>query len=356
MDSQNDTATPALQLVGKELPNGWKVIESVNRSEHATGGRFSISYIVQSVDGDKAFLKAMDYRKALESPDPARALQHMTAAYNFERDILEKCKSYRLSRIVRVLDSGKLPPQDGDLSSVVEYLIFECARGDIRSFVTFNKNFDKAWALRTIHQTAVALHQLHSAEMAHQDLKPSNLLIFEDDRLKLADLGRAFDRYNSAPHDELTCAGDPTYAPPELLYGHAPENWQIRRFGCDLYLLGSLIVFFYTGTSMTHLLFMRLHENHFFDKWKGTLYSEVLPYLDRAFAEIIREFRTNFGDDITDMVKQLCNPDPRLRGHPKNFQSEGNKYSLERYISALDLLARKAEWSLKGREPIRRTN
>ena len=40
----------------------------------------------------------------------------MTAAYNFERDVLEKCKSNRLSRIVRILDSGTLSPQEGDPS------------------------------------------------------------------------------------------------------------------------------------------------------------------------------------------------------------------------------------------------
>ena len=128
MDSSTGTSTPAQQLVGKELPNGWKVEELIEQPETATWGCFSTSYIVRSGNGERAFLKAMDYRKALESSDPARALQTMTAAYNFERDILEKCNSNRLSRIVRVLDSGSLPPQNGDASSVVEYLILEVSK------------------------------------------------------------------------------------------------------------------------------------------------------------------------------------------------------------------------------------
>ena len=127
--------TPAQQLVGKELPNGWKVEELINRPETATGGHFSTSYIVRIGNEKRAFLKAMDYRNALESPDPAKELQAITAAYNFERALLEKCKSNRLSRIVRVLDFGTLPPKEKDPSSVVQYLIFELARGDIRSFV-----------------------------------------------------------------------------------------------------------------------------------------------------------------------------------------------------------------------------
>ena len=358
MDSSTGTSTPAQQLVGKELPNGWKVEELIEQPETATGGHFSTSYIVRSGNGERAFLKAMDYRKALESSDPARALQTMTAAYNFERDILEKCNSNRLSRIVRVLDSGSLPPQNGDASSVVEYLIFELARGDIRSFVSFGQAFDMAWALRTMHQTAVALRQLHSAQIAHQDVKPSNVLIFEHDYSKLADLGRAFDRQSPSPHDELFCAGDLTYAPPELLYGHAPEDWRVRRLGCDVYLLGSLVVFFCTGVSMTHLLLKRLDKEHSYKNWGG-LYSEVLPYLQQVFTEIIRELREksriDFADELAGLVTQLCNPDPQLRGHPKNIGYRQDRYSLERYVSVFDRLAKKAEWSLTRRDSIMRS-
>ena len=173
MNSPTDTPTPAQQLVGKELPNGWKVEEFIDRPETATGGHFSTSYIVRSGNGGRAFLKAIDYRKALESPDPAKALQTMTAAYNFERDVLEKCKSNRLSRIVRVLDSGTLSPQERDPSGVVQYLIFELANDDIRGFVTFGKTFETAWTLRTMHQAAAALQQLHSIEIAHQDINPN---------------------------------------------------------------------------------------------------------------------------------------------------------------------------------------
>ena len=283
----------------------------------------------------------------------------MTAAYNFERDVLEKCKSNRLSRIVRILDSGTLSPQGEDPSGVVQYLIFELANADIREFVTFRKTFETAWTLRIMHQAAAALQQLHSVEIAHQDIKPSNVLIFESNHAKLADLGRASDRHSTSPHDELACAGDLTYAPPELLYGYVPQDWRIRRLGCDMYLLGSLVVFFCAGVSMTHLLLKRLDKEHSYSKWGGT-YSEVLPYLQQVFTEIIRELRekirTGFADEVAECVKQLCNPDPDRRGHPKSIESSGNQYSLERYVSIFDRLARKAEWSLTRKAPIRQSN
>ena len=355
MNSRTNEPTPAEQLVGRVLPNGWKVVELIKPPKSATGGYFSIPYIVRSHDGKRAFLKAMDYTSALKSADPAKALYNMTAEYNFEREILEKCKNRGLSRIVRVLDSGNLPPQDGNPSSVVEYLIFECAKCDIRSFVDFNKAVEIVWALRTMHQAAAALQQLHSSQIAHQDLKPSNVLIFDGNHSKLADLGRAFDLNRTSPHDEFVCAGDITYAPPELLYKPVPENWRIRRLGCDMYLLGSLVVFFCTKVSMTHLLSKRLNEEHHWKNWSGT-YRDVLPYIQVVFAAIIREFheeiRPDFPTEIPELVKQLCNPDPELRGNPKNI-GNGNKFSLERYVSIFDRLAKKAEWSLTHKAPIR---
>ena len=350
--------TPARQLVGRDLPNGWTVEAAVERPLNATGGNFSASYIVRGADGRRAFLKAMDYMRALGDEDPATALEIMTTAFNFERSLLEKCRSRKLSRIVRVLDDGTLPAQDGDPSSVVQYLIFELASGDIRSIVDIGQTFEFYWALRIMHQATAALQQLHSVRIAHQDLKPSNVLLFESDHYKLADLGRAFDVNQSSPHDELPCAGDRSYAPPELLYGHLHEDWTIRRLGCDMYLLGSLFVFLCTGVSLTHLLLKRLDVKHHPENWSGP-YGEVLSYIESEFAQILRESRkavpSDFSEEAASLVRQLCNPDPQRRGHPLNSLS-ANRYSLERFVSIFDRLAKQAEWSLRRGNPILRVN
>ena len=345
-----DIDSPARKLAGKKLRNGWTVVKLMKRPPSATGGNFSASYVVRSDNGKKAFLKAMDYREALMSPDPAKALQRLTEVYNFEREILEKCKYRRLTRVVTVLDAGKINGTPSDPSSVVQYLIFELADGDIRSYVP-GHNIELSWILRRLHQVAVALRQLHYNGIAHQDIKPSNVLVFNNEYLKLADFGRSSDRENSSPFDTLQIAGDRTYAPLELLYGEIPDDWGDRRLACDIYLMGSMAMYFFAGTSMTHLLLKRLGDD--LHPTSGQRYRDIMPYIEHEFRGIIREIKDRlperYSSELSQALAQLCNPDPDQRGHPKNLVSKDSsfRYSVERYISLFELLAKRAEYERK---------
>ena len=97
---------PAAKLVGLSLPGGWTVVERLERLPVQTGSCFSEGYGIVREDGTKAFLKALDFAAALKADDPARALQAMTEAYNFERDLLQRCQ--RMDRVVRGLEDGKV--------------------------------------------------------------------------------------------------------------------------------------------------------------------------------------------------------------------------------------------------------
>ncbi len=344
-------ASAASQLLGMTLDGGWKVISPSTSLKHGTGGNFSVGYIVQNEDGREAFLKALDYSSALRAPDPARALEALTKAFNFERDVLSKCRG--LDRVVTALADGSVHVS-GAAEGVVQYLIFELAAGDVRAKATISKSFDLAWALRSTHHVATGIRQLHSREIAHQDLKPSNVLVFPDNVSKVSDLGRAAYKGHIPPHDVFTYAGDPTYAPPELRYGYTDPDWNKRRLGCDAYLLGSMVVFFFTGVGMTSLIEAELQPGHSWRVWGGT-YQEVLPYVRTAFTNVVIKFENEIisqydnsvlRDDLSEVVKQLCEPDPNLRGDPKNILIQANQFSLERYLSKFDYLARRAEMGL----------
>ena len=342
-------ATPAEKLEGSKLTNGWIVTKKIEPSSVHTGGNFSCTYIVESATGKKAFLKALDYTKALRDPNPAQRLKELIDSFLFEKLVLEKCKERNFDKIVIALDFGKTQAGPSPYD-VVEYIIFELAKHDLRDFLNISKKFDLAWTLRTLHQITVGLNQLHNIGIAHQDLKPSNVLIFDKNIAKLTDVGRASQKGETPPHEKYTIAGDPAYAPPELLYRHLENDWNTRRIGCDLYLLGSMIIFFITDLNINSLLKSKLDSKYNWNNWSGS-YTDVLPMVEDAFDLVVVDFQNLISDkevgiELGSVIRQLCNPNPTRRGHPKDKVGFYNKYSLIRYISKFDVLAKKAEYNI----------
>jgi serine/threonine protein kinase len=347
---------PSLHLTGKVLTGDWLVGESIplgKQSAGGTGGNFAVAYNVTGPRGRRAFLKALDYSRAMTAPAPSVVLQSMTAAYLFECAVLEKCGQRSLDRVVRAITNGTILINEPTANGVVEYLIFELADGDVRTHLRFSQNLDIAWKLRSLHHIATGLKQLHGSGIAHQDLKPSNVLVFEGKISKLADLGRAAYQGHAPDHDQLTFAGDPAYVPPDLAYGFTLPEWNMRRLSCDAYHLGSMVIFFFCGMGMTPLLLKNLDKSlhpaaaPFHGGWTGT-FQEALSYVREAFDRAIIEFSNEIRDPklkqkLSIIVRQLCEPDPRLRGHPLTNSKNGNSFAMERYISEFDLLAHRAE-------------
>ena len=317
-------------------------MERLDWPQAATGGNFSVGYFVEGPDGERAFLKALDFSEVLPRKDSADWLRVLTEGYIFERDMLAECERRRMSRVVRVLEADTLV--DPAFAHAVLYLILEPADGDIRRALDALKDFDAAWALSVCHDAAVGVQQLHSAEVAHQDVKPSNLLTFEE-AAKLGDLGRCSRRGLSAPHDSFNVRGDPAYAPPELLYGRVDPEWAARCQACDIYLLGSLILFVFTRTQTTAEIFRRLPAAFLPTSMLGTFagdYTEALPYVMNAFDEVADEFMGQLeghrAQELVDHFRALCHPDPDQRGDAIQRRRGLSPYDLRRLISRLDVL------------------
>ena len=157
---------PHEALEGVELDRGWKVTQRIVKPEGVSGGYFSCGYFAEKEDGTRGYLKALDFFSRLsDSKDPARDLEPMIKAFNFERDLLEQCRSRRLSRIVTALDDGAvtLPGYSG--ASTVQYLIFELAEADLRKLMVVTGELDIAWALRSLHHITLGLDQLHRIDI-----------------------------------------------------------------------------------------------------------------------------------------------------------------------------------------------
>jgi serine/threonine protein kinase len=197
------------------------------------------------------------------------------------------------------------------------------------------------------------MKQLHIVSISHQDLKPSNVFIFNDRTSKIGDLGRSQCLDIASPHSVEHFTGDNNYAPPEVWFGHQISDWHERSYSVDCYLLGSMITFYLTGLNMNSLMSQNTSQDleDYFEN--GETFIATLPYLvetyERAFLmfeELIKDLHIPEKSELVQVVRILCNPIPQQRIHPSNRLVKGNKYDLQIFISILNRIARKAELSI----------
>ena len=312
---------PAEALKGLDLDGGWHVDERVERSTKGTGGYSSISYFAGNKEGGKGFLKALDFSSAMQAEDLSHSLYELTSAYEHERNLLHQCKDKRLRHVVVPLADGTAKVSDiFKPLDRVPYLIFPMAEGDIRDEVerwkTFEKKFDLAWALRSLHHSAIGLQELHGMHIAHQDVKPSNVLVFRTEGSKLTDLGSASQVGNPSRSDKMIVPGDVSYAIPEQWYGWSQSPDFSNRYLVDLFRLGSLIFFFFTDCSAMDAIQLKLSEKYGKEFVRSDFISD-LPYMQKASEEALNDLRTlvekialDLTDEIVMIAQQLCEPDP----------------------------------------------
>lgn len=339
----------AHQLLGVTLDNRWRVVEKIASAGGETTPHFSVGYIAEAADGQRAFVKAIDCHAGIASADdPLVLFRDLINRYLFEKSVCETCAKKYMQHVVVAIHSGYHQSDPTNILNTVPYIVFELAEGDIRKQLNQLNGFDLPWRLRTLHHVAVGLQQLHNSDIAHQDLKPSNVLTFDGRIAKVADLGRASKKDGSAPHESFGFTGDRRYAPIECMYGWTNPEWNVFRCGTDMYMFGSLVVFLFSKVTIQAALLSKLNESHQPFSWQDT-YENALPYVraahSAAMAELSDDFPPVFRDELIRTVNELCEPDPQVRGHPEERRPGKNQYALERYVSRFDLMASRAELS-----------
>ncbi len=335
-----------MDLRGKTTPGGWLVEQSVEFAADHTGGHFSDCYYVTK-EGKRAFLKALDIEKF-----DIRDISGLLASFDYESELVAFCKERRLSRVVQVLESERIErdPNAAPVLRYVPFLVFELADGDVRKTVDVSTTVSNRWRFYVLHQTTLALLQLHGSSIAHQDLKPSNVLVFGPEKLKLGDLGRSSLRGKPSPNDILPVPGAKNYAPFEQLYGQTSDEWTERRLSADVFHLGCLTVFAFTNICFPEFVMAKLAEPYRPGNW-GNSYFEVMPHIQAAMAqatlEISDDFPEKFKKQLVEIVQDLCNPDPLIRGRGgANGKSSVGLRWLQRYVSRFDILEKASR--LKG--------
>jgi serine/threonine protein kinase len=354
MSDSSIPSSPYDVLIGTELANGWTVTGRASRAQGSTGGTFSVAYHVLNSDGRVAFCKVLDYARAVASTNPVEALNEMTADFRHEVRSLEQCRDMRMRRVILALESSTVSDPVYPMS-LLSYIIFEPAIGDLRLVLPLEFGIgDLELRFAILHDAVLGVAELHRAQIAHQDLKPSNVLAVErgDERPtgKVADLGRAI--VADYPHrfDGMNFPGDKSYAPPEYLYGFVPSNTDQRRRGTDLYQLGSLMCFVLTGATMSALLYVELEPSLRWDAWRGD-FADIEPALQEATTRVVGQVTTSMPpwakSTMREIMTNLCDPNPRTRNGMTRKLMNVSDFSLSRVVSALDMLQKRA--SIAGR-------
>ena len=272
------------------------------------------------------------------------------AEFQYEQDTLSVCRDAGMDRVVRLIEAGVIDRGDGfnPIQSQVPFIVFELADGDVRSTLDISKPISNKWRFVVLHQTTLALMQLHGGQIAHQDLKPSNVLRFGDAKLKLGDLGRSTDRRRPAPHDGLPLPGHINYAPFEQLYNYtAPAEWEQRRISADVFQLGTFVAYSFTSVVLPRYVLSQISPHYHPDNWGGT-YADVMPFLQDQLVKSVHELSTDlpasFRDELVQIILDLCHTDPLLRGKlgVKSGKPNMNQLWLQRYVSRFDILGKKA--------------
>ncbi|UNO42558.1 PASTA domain-containing protein [Streptomyces sp. MST-110588] len=225
-------------LVGQLLDGRYRVQARV-----AAGG---MATVYRAVD------TRLDRVLALKVMHPALATDEAFV----ERFIREAKSVARLSHpnVVGVFDQGT----DG----TYVYLAMEYVAGcTLRDVLRERGALQPRAALDVLEPILAALGAAHLAGLVHRDMKPENVLIGDDGRVKVADFGlvRAVDTHTTASTGSVL--GTVSYlAPEQIEYGTADTRADVYACGVVLFemLTGGKP---HTGGSPAQVLYQRLHED-----------------------------------------------------------------------------------------------
>jgi serine/threonine protein kinase len=138
--------------------------------------------------------------------------------------------------IVTVYDYG--------IDNGTPFIVMELVPGtDLKSVLHKRGRFSVDDGVPLIVQACAGIGYAHRAGLVHCDVKPHNMLVTPDQRLKVTDFGiaRALATLNPAERSDVVW-GSPQYYSPEQATGHAPSP------ASDVYALGVVMYEMLTGT------------------------------------------------------------------------------------------------------------
>ncbi|XP_034055505.1 LOW QUALITY PROTEIN: hormonally up-regulated neu tumor-associated kinase homolog A [Gymnodraco acuticeps] len=175
---------------------------------------------LHAMTGEKVAVKVIDKRKAKKD-------SYVTKNLRREGHIQQMIRHPNITQLLDILETENS-----------YYLVMElCPGGNLMNLIYDKKRLDERETQKYIRQLVLAVEHLHRAGVVHRDLKIENLLLDEQDNIKLIDFGLSNCAGILGYSDPFsTQCGSPAYAAPELLsrkkYGPKVDVWSI---GVNMY-------------------------------------------------------------------------------------------------------------------------
>jgi len=246
------------------------------------------------------------------------AFQNATDAQRTFREIMFLQELHDHENIIRLINVIRAD-NDRDI-----YLIFEHMETDLHAVIRANilEDVHKQYI---IYQLLKALKYMHSGEVLHRDMKPSNLLLNSECLVKVADFGLARSIASFSKGDEndeimTDYVATRWYRAPEILLGSQKytkgvDMWSI---GCILgELLGGKPMF--PGTSTMNQLIKIIEvtgppSDEDIDAIKSPFAATMLDSLPPCATHSLRDLYPDASKEALDMLRKLLmfNPDKRM--------------------------------------------
>ncbi|MCW2749744.1 MAG: pknB [Aeromicrobium sp.] len=214
-----------------------------------------------------------------------------------ERFVREAKSAAKLNHpnVVSVFDQG----MDGE----VTYLVMEYVPGrTLRDIMREESPMPPHRALELLEQILIALSAAYAAHIIHRDVKPENVLITPDGKVKVADFGLARAVSAATTATGGTLIGTVSYLAPEIVVN---EGADARS---DVYACGAMLyemltgVKPHTGESPIQVAYKHVHE----DIGKpSSVQGGIPPYVDALVARATVRDRDQRSTDARVMLQQV---------------------------------------------------
>lgn len=253
-----------------------------------SGSFATVKEALHVVTGERVAIKVIDKETAKTDAYVSRNMRR-------EGRILQLIRHSNIVQLLEVMETENC-----------YYLVLElCQGGDLMTHLVKRRRLTEAETRRFLRQIVQAVGYMHSLGILHRDLKIENLLLTQDQNVKIIDFGlsnlvRSLPDENGSIVTELcrTQCGSPAYAAPEVLakkpYGTAVDIWSI-------------------GVNMFAML-------------TGNLPFTVKPYSIKALYQKMVNQELNplpktLSVGCRDLLMRLLNPEPETRIKLKDVMS-----------------------------------